>query len=164
MPPYTTFSVAEWNLILATAWHRIIESSAKGLNPATTYRRSMLERIGEELVGAAAEFAVAKWVGKFWTPGLNVFHFEADCGKDIEVRGTGRVDGSLIIRDNDESDRRYVLVILHNDRASLVGWCFGHEAKKPDHLKNPHGRRQAWFVPQDALRSIETLQIEEEKL
>ena len=126
-----------------------------GLNHASTYQRSFIKRLNEEVVGACVEVAFAKYKEKFWMPGLNTFHLTGDYGK-VETRGTSIPNGKLIIRDNDEDSRPFVLGICDGNTVILAGWLYGHEAKKDEFISNPNGYRQAWFVPQGRLRPIRT--------
>ena len=147
----------EWSAAIDAAWLRIVTSAAKGLNAATTYRRSMVERVSEELVGAAGEMAVAKWRGKFFLPHLNTFHKVADCG-GVEVRSTSHASGHLILRDNDPADRRYVLAIVGRDGVTLAGWIQGREGRQPEWRRASRtSDRPAWWVPQESLMAMDSL-------
>lgn len=123
-------------------------------NPATTYRRSYNLRIEEEIVGACAEAAVHKFLGKFWDTAFGTYHRQSDAPGGIEVRGTKLDNGSLIIRDNDADDRWYVLVTGEAPELIIRGFIKGNEAKQDKYVRNPHGHRQAWFVPQGELTPI----------
>jgi hypothetical protein len=144
---------------------RIVASVSKGLNPASTYKRTMPQRFHEELIGALGEIAFGKASGKYFLPRLNTFHGTSDCLSDIEVRATDRQDGSLIVRNNDEGGRRFVLAIVsddpeecpqskHTTLVRLMGWISCEDAKQSQWLRNPNGRRPSWFVPQDCLKSM----------
>lgn len=148
-------SLPELSLALNSAWMRIVSSAAIGINHKTTYSRPISTRILEEFIGACGEIAVGKASGEFFVPSVGTFHRVPDCLSDCEVRSTDRTDGSLIVRDNDHDDRRYILAIVTDDKVNLVGWMAGGDAKKPEWRRNPHGHREAWFVPQSSLRPIE---------
>ena len=148
-------SLPDMSVALNAAWMRIIASAAVGLNHKTTYSRSISTRIHEEFVGACGEMAVGKAAGVYFVPSVNTFHRVPDCLGDCEVRSTDRTDGSLIVRDNDGDDRRYILAIVLDDKVDLVGWIKGSDAKQTEWLRNPHGHREAWFVPQSSLQPIE---------
>jgi hypothetical protein len=130
---------------------RMAVSNDSNLNHASTYQRDHLTRIQQEILGACGEMAVCKHLGLFWTPSVNTFHHEPDIPPDIEVRSTDRLDGSLIVRDNDPPDRRYFLVTGKPPSLLVVGFISGHEARKDEWVRDPHGHRPAWFVPQHAL-------------
>jgi hypothetical protein len=129
----------------------MVVSSASRLNHASTYQRTWDKRLQEEVTGAAAEIAVAKSVGAFCIGSVNTFHRVPDVIGGTEVRATQREDGCLIVRDNDDNDRRYVLVTGEAPNLRIAGYLYGHEAKQLQWIRNPHGHRQAWFVPQEAL-------------
>jgi hypothetical protein len=148
-------TLPELSTALNAAWMRIVASAAAGLNHRSTYSRPMVRRIHEEFIGACGELAVAKAAGVFFLPSVNTFHRVPDCLGDCEVRSTDLSDGSLIVRDNDSDDRKFVLAIVADDTVRLVGWLTGAEAKKQEWLRDPDGRRPAWFVPQSSLRPIE---------
>ena len=133
---------------------RIMTSAGLNLNHASTYKRGPMTRMAEEIIGACAEIAFAKALDRFYVPPLNNFHSTADILSDIEIRGTRREGGRLIVRDNDSPDRRYVLVVVNPPEALIVGWILGRDARRDEWLDNPNGYRRAWFVPQDALSSV----------
>jgi hypothetical protein len=129
-------------------------SNANQMNHASTYERTHLKRVEEEIVGACGEMAVCKALGRFWTPSVNTFHKTADVPPDIEVRATKRDDNCLIVRDNDPDDRYYFLVVGEPPDMTVVGYLKGSEAKKNQWVRDPGNRRRAWFVPQEALHHI----------
>jgi hypothetical protein len=115
----------------------------------------MVRRIHEEFIGACGELAVAKSAGVFFLPSVNTFHRVPDFLSDYEIRSTDLPDGSLIVRDNDDNHRRYILATVVDDVVTLVGWIKGEDAKKQEFVRDPGGRRPSWFVPQSSLRPIE---------
>ena len=133
---------------------RMAVSNHEGMNHSSTYRRSHLTRLEQETVGACAEMAVSKALGFPWTPSVNTFHHIADVGKEIEVRGTTRIDGSLIVRDNDPDHRFYFLVVGEPPNLEVVGYIQGSKAKQEQWLRNPNGHRESWFVPQNELQKL----------
>lgn len=144
-------TVREIAAAVDVAMQRLCASTEAGHNHASTYQRTFLKRLEEETIGACGEIAFCKGLGKFWSPTVNTFHAIADVGKNIEVRATARDDGSLIVRDNDDPDRWYVLVTGEPPVMTIRGRIRGRDAKRDEYLRNPHGHRQAWFVPQSAL-------------
>jgi hypothetical protein len=148
------------------ATSRMVASVSKGLNPASTYKRTMPQRFHEELLGALGEIAFGKASGKYFVPRLNTFHETADCQGDIEVRATDLCDGRLIVRDNDDDGRKFVLAIVsdnpkespqskHRTIVRLMGWITGEDARQQQWLTNPNGDRPAWFVPQGSLNDMD---------
>lgn len=131
--------------------YRFARSHLAELNPATTYARDWLERLADEAVGASSERAYHKWRGAYWDGAIDTFHVVPDAPGGVEIRGTTRADGSLIVRDNDPAERFYVLVIAQPPRYRIVGGIRGYDARRPEYERNPHGHRRAWFVPQHRL-------------
>ncbi len=137
---------------------RWAQSAVQKLNHATTYNRTFLRRLNEEVIGACSERVLCKFWNIYWDGSINTFHRLADVlGYNVEVRGTHRPDGRLIVRDNDADDRAFVLITGEGPEFEIRGWLFGSEAKLPEWMDNPNGYRPSWFVPQYALRSLEPL-------
>ena len=104
---------------------------------------------GMDIEGAAAEFVVAKWLGKFWNSVADdPTQLEGDAGC-YQVRHTRRLDGSLILHDTDKSDAVFVLVVGQYPNYQICGWLEGRAGKQQQYWRNCE--RSAYFVPQDAL-------------
>lgn len=142
---------------------RQLESQLLGLNHATSYQRGYEERLEDEINGILAEMIVGRIVkDKAFMPSINTFHKEADVGQDIEVRSTRELHHNLILRDNDDAFRRYVLVICDAMRGWYVkGWCYGHEAMQKQWHRPEEGRPHYLYMGQ--LRHIDTLTLERPK-
>jgi hypothetical protein len=141
---------------------RWLEARAIGLNSATTYHSDYCEIMGRDITGILGEMVVGRRFDKTYLPAVNTFHGKADVGEDIEVRATEHLNGSLIVRDNDDPARRYVLVICDPMQGFEVkGWCYGYEAMTDEwHMKGegrPHWRYKG------PLRPWETLTLERPK-
>lgn len=155
-PVYITLAPADVALAAKVGAMRMRSSGNTGRNPHRSQAgRSDAERIRHETIGCMAEAAVAQHLGIPYAGTVNTFHAEPDVGP-FEVRATDRVDGRLILRDNDHTDRPYVLVT--GDGVSPVmalrGWLYGHEGRRPEWLRDPHNRRPCWMVPQSVLRPV----------
>lgn len=150
-------TLPEFDLAMGVARLRIMASAMLKLDHATTYDRTMIKRLEEEVVGACGEIAVGKWIGGWFVPSVNTFHRVPDCMHNIEVRSTARLDGKLIVRNNDKDDRRFVLALVTGEMVSLAGWVLGADAKRKEWAMNPNGNRDAWFVPQSALNPMTSL-------
>lgn len=146
----------EYKACVDLANARMATSNAGSLNHASTYRRTYAERINEEVIGACGEMALCKAMGWYFSPSVNTFHTIPDVGANIEVRSTARDNGSLIVRDNDDNDRWYVLVTGEPPCMTVRGRIRGDQAKHPRWVRDPHGHRRAWFVPQSALEPLPT--------
>jgi hypothetical protein len=140
---------------------RFLESAALNLNNATTYQSDVMEILTRDIGGILAELVVGRKFNRAYLPAMNVFHAQADVGEDIEVRSTPHLNGSLILRDNDDPARRYVLVVCDPMRGFAVrGWCYGYEAMTDEWKKN-EGRPAWWY--RGPLRPFETLTLERPK-
>lgn len=152
-----TLTLPEFWTCVATGLLRFAISEGRGLNHASTYSRTWMQRLGEEITGACGERAFCKARDIHWDSSVNTFHHEPDAGDRWEVRATRRANGSLIVRDNDPPDRLYVLVTGEPPHMVVRGWMRGSEARSDAYARNPNGYRPAWFVPQSALRRLEDL-------
>jgi hypothetical protein len=116
-----------------------------------------IKRMTNDIIAVMAEIAVAKALGIFFVPPLNTFHKEPDIQPDIEVRATPNRNYSLMIRDNDDLDRKFVLVIVSDLSCMIAGWCYGYERDDLGTVKDPNGMGAAHFVPQSNLRPFDEL-------
>lgn len=154
-----TLNSWEYKACVDLANARMAVSNDRKMNNASTYKRTYTERMRQEVVGACGEMAVCKAMNWFHSPSVNTFHGVADIGENIEVRSSEKPNYSLILRDNDADDRWYVLVIGEPPNLAIIGRMRGADAKQDKWLKNPHGHRPGWFVPQSALTPIQSRSI-----
>jgi hypothetical protein len=118
--------------------------------------------MSRDVGGILAELVVGRKFSRTFLPAINTFHNQADVGEDIEVRSTPHLNGSLILRDNDDPGRRYVLVVVDPMRGFAVrGWIYGYEATKDEWHKKGEGRAAWWY--RGPLRAWETLTLERPK-
>jgi hypothetical protein len=135
---------------------RMRSSGNTGRNPHRSQEgRTDEHRRWHERLGCMAEAAVAQHLGIPYAGTVNTFHAEPDVGV-FDVRATDRPDGRLILRDNDPADYPYVLAVCdgHLPVVRLVGWLYGWEGRQRRWLRNPHGRRPCWMVPQSELHPV----------
>lgn len=143
---------------------RMFESEKKNLNHATTYQRNFNERMTQEVVGILGELAVLDFLNINSDPLVNTYHNVADAGKDVESRATNKLDGHLILRDNDDPERRYIFCTVDYKAVKLIGWSKGKDVMKEEYFrseqkiksmyKNPRVLRPAFFIPQNALKDM----------
>jgi hypothetical protein len=76
-------------------------------------------------------------------------------GIDVKTRSKSRYD--LIVQKHENPSKRFVLVTIENQQTLLHGWCYGHEALQEQYWADPARGRPAYFVPKEALRSIDEL-------
>lgn len=103
-----------------------------------------------DIQGAAAEMAVAKAVGRYWTDTADP-DYEGDVGQNVQVRWTARPDGSLLLHPDDKPEHAFVLVTGQIPQFEIRGWLWGAHGKDPRFWREDTGR-PAFFVPQAALR------------
>jgi len=101
---------------------------------------------------SCAELALAKHLGVFWDGSINTFK-EPDVGC-LQVRHTQLTDGCLILRNRDDAETRYVLVVGTHPEYLIVGWAWGGVVMRDKFLRDPGGKYPAWFVPQVELQPI----------
>ena len=132
---------------------RYLEARVGGMNNATTYQSDYVEVMSRDVGGILAELVVGRKFDRSFLPTVNTFHKQADVGEDIEVRSTPHLNGSLILRDNDDPARRYVLVICDPMQGFEVkGWAWGAQVALKQYYddgsgKNgkPKGRPGCWY-------------------
>jgi hypothetical protein len=102
--------------------------------------------------GTIGEMALAKALGTYWSPSINVGKAADVAG--YQVRTTTHRDGCLIIRGPDEKNEPYVLCIFEFPRVVIPGWIWLAEAKV-DAFRRPADSNgpEAFWVPQKNLRS-----------
>ena len=111
------------------------------------------------LLGAAGEVAVASYLG------LKEHLFkekEARRGSDdlpggIDVKTRSKAAYDLIVQRNESPDKKFVLVTVENQQTLIHGWCYGHEALQEQYWADPARGRPAYFVPKEALHSMDAL-------
>lgn len=106
-----------------------------------------------EVDGAAAELAYCKARNQYWGGTVNSFH-GPDVGSAVQIRQTWRPNGRLIVRDDDNDDHYFVLVVGTVPVFTVVGWILGKDAKNDEWFDSPNGKPPAWFVPQENLNAF----------
>ncbi len=111
------------------------------------------------LLGAAGEVAVASYLGLkghlFKEKEARRGSDDLPGGIDVKTRSKSRYD--LIVQKHENPSKRFVLVTIENQQTLLHGWCYGHEALQEQYWTDPARGRPAYFVPKEALRSIDEL-------
>lgn len=112
---------------------------------------------GTDVESAAAELAVGKYLNIYWDFSVNTGK-APDVG-EFQVRQTELDYGSLIFRDGDNTNEKYILVVGSIPTFKIIGWIYGYSCKQDKYLKNPHNTTEAWFVPQSDLLSMDTISM-----
>jgi hypothetical protein len=99
---------------------------------------------GNNINGAIGEAAVAKALGIWFEPTINTFDRVPDVGP-YQVRCMK----DFIIRPRDKPEQIYIWVTNHCPFYDVMGWIYGHEARRPEWEGGFPPRPKAWFVPND---------------
>lgn len=121
-----------------------------------------IDKLQAHVVGICGEIALAKFLQLPWN-GFELATRKMGDVSNIEVRTTTYQFGNLIVRPRDLDDRKYVLVRANKHPAyEIVGWIWGHEAKKPEWEREKNHEISSYFlVPSRLLRTMETFSIDE---
>ena len=144
-----TFNETDWRLIDEVAWKR----HHKYANVPSNYGTD--RDLHKDIVGAAGEYAVAKYFNLEWTGR------DDDNGPDVghlEVRTRTKAGGLLCLHDKEIERKRliagtkYVLCWYNDDdTVDMVGWAFASEIRKA--AIHANGR---WFIQTNKLHPIHT--------
>ena len=111
------------------------------------------------LLGAAGEVAVASYLGLkehlFKDTEAKRGSDDLPGGIDVKTRSKSRYD--LIVQRQSDPDKKFVLVTVENQQTLIHGWCYGHEALQEQYWADPARGRPAYFVPKEALHSMDAL-------
>lgn len=108
--------------------------------------------------GAAAEIAVAKYLGVYWSCHIDTFKAPDVAG--FQVRSTLYRDGHLIVRPNDPDGDIFVLVTGEAPRYCLAGALRGGDAKREEFVYQSEGEADCWRVPQHRLEDLPAPRVE----
>ena len=133
-------------------------NEAKGLRGRNGGAWKGSKALDIHLLGAAGEVAVASYLG------LKEHLFketEARRGSDdlpgIDVKTRSKASYDLIVQKREDPKKVFVMVTIENQQTLLHGWCYGHEAMQEQYWADPARGRPAYFVPKEALHSMDTL-------
>ena len=133
-------------------------NEAKGLRGRNGGAWQGSKALDIHLLGAAGEVAVASYLGMK----EHLFkETEARRGSDdlpgIDVKTRSKHQYDLIVQKNENACKKFVLVTVESQKTLLHGWCYGHEAMKEEYWADPARGRPAYFVPKEALHSMDAL-------
>ena len=134
-------------------------NEAKGLRGRNRGPRFGQKALDVHLLGAAGEMAVASYLG------LKEYLYretEAKRGSDdlpgIDVKTRSKHSYDLIVQKNENPEKKFVLVTIESQKTLIHGWCYGREAMQEQYWADPARGRPAYFVPKEALCSMDTLE------
>lgn len=110
------------------------------------------DKIYNSIVGSCGERALAAYLGIEWIPLVDTFTRIPDVG-ELEVRTRTKDYYDLIIRDCDDDNKPYVLVLGNIVKFRIVGWIYAREGKKEKWKHVYGGGRPSYFVPQNFLKT-----------
>ena len=82
-------------------------------------------------------------------------------GKTIEVKTTGALDGSLLVRPKEEKKNvdYFILVLAEAPYFHIAGFLESRNVFKTQYIRNPMNLGKAFFIPQDVLKPIEDFPV-----
>jgi hypothetical protein len=63
----------------------------------------------------------------------------------------------LVLNNNDDDSKKYILVCVNNGVGKIRGWLYAREGKQRKYWRDMSGRGPAYYIPQSDLRPISTL-------
>lgn len=155
------FSEEERRLAMEEGMRRQRVNEARGLRGRNGGAWQGGKALDIHLLGAAGEVAVASYLG------LKEYLFketEAKRGSDdlpggIDVKTRSKSRYDLIVQKQEDPKKVFVMVTIENQQTLLHGWCYGHEAMKEEYWADPARGRPAYFVPKEALHSMDALLV-----
>jgi hypothetical protein len=152
MPIDVTLTDIEMKMASLAGLQRHLDAMAQHMKDHE-YKYTGVQALANHIIAACAEMAFAKGMGRYF--GGTVGTFKAPDVGEYGVRHTEYLDGCLIVRSSDVSERYYVLVRGSLPLLTIVGYMKGSAAKShPEWLCNPHCKDEAWFVPQSELTPL----------
>ena len=158
-PLVFTFSEKDKALVRAEALRRQRINERKGLKgrnggPADGGKALLFHKLG-----AAGELAVADYLHlrEFLYQETEAKRGSFDLPPDIDVKTRSNRDYDLICQLDEKPGKTLVLVTIQNKITLLHGWIKSEDAMQGQWKKDFAHGRPAYFVPQSALSSINTL-------
>jgi hypothetical protein len=140
---------------------RELQSAEKGSEDKHGFKNADGSGFAVHCIGAMGEMAFAKARGLWFGFGLGLFKCP-DVG-NVHVRTRTKNTYDLHIRPDDPQDAVFVLVTVDwpgKADFTVHGWILAKDARRPEWLQTYGNRPPAWFVPQSALKPLETLNVE----
>jgi hypothetical protein len=155
------FSEEERRLAMEEGMRRQQVNEARGLRGRNGGAWQGSKSLDIHLLGAAGEVAVASYLGLkehlFKEAEAKRGSDDLPGGIDVKTRSKSRYD--LIVQKQEDPKKVFVMVTIENQQTLLHGWCYGHEAMKEEYWADPARGRPAYFVPKEALHSMDALLV-----
>ncbi len=137
---------------------RNVEALRKGLQNARPTNESDWH---VHILGACGEVAFAKATNRYWSGSVNTFKTGGDVGGRIQVRTRSKSHYDLLVRDNDNDDDLFVLVVGGPSEFDVKGYMRARDAKVERYKANWGNYGEAYFVPQADLLPVDSLVCED---
>lgn len=155
---FIPISADEFSLCIHVATQRLISAIKSGRQDRMKRIRTWDDSLSAHLSGCVGELAAAKALNIQWSGSVDTFKAVSDLRGEIEVRHRTNPEWDLILRDDDRSDRVYVLTRgMPPNGVEVAGYIQGHAGKKDEYKKDWGKWGEAYFVPASALHPIEGL-------
>ena len=154
------FSEEERKQAMEEGQRRQAVNEAKGLRGRNRGAWRGDKALEIHLLGAAGEVAVASYLGlkEHLFQETEAKRGSADLPGNIDVKTRSNASYDLIVQKGESPDKRFVLVTIQEQKTLIWGWCHGHEAMQEQYWADPARGRPAYFVPKEALYSMDTLE------
>lgn len=158
LPIEFSFSEEERQQAYAEGLRRQSVNEAKSLRGRNGGAWKGTKALDMHILGAAGEMAVASYLG---LKDALYKESQAKRGSDdlpgIDIKTRSKHSYDLIVQKNENPTKKFVLVTIEQRTTFIHGWCYGKEAMKEEYWADPARGRPAYFVPQSALRAIDTI-------
>ena len=153
------FSDEDKELVLTEAMRRQAINEKKGLKGRNGGPANGDKALFFHKLGAAGELAIADYLQlrEFLYQEAEARRGSCDIPPNIDVKTRSRHHYDLICQLDEKPGKILVLVTIQNKITLLHGWIRSEDAMNEQWRKDPAGGRPAYFVPQFALSSMNTL-------
>ena len=162
---YVTGEITAAPVIIKLRWHDFITChSIASMNELYKHTKGVghhwsvkkADESANYILGAVGEYAVAKYLGKFYDG--NVGNLEAvDVAGEYEVKTTSVRTGHLVLKPEARNDKPFILAIVEDMTVRLPGWMLGSDIKQDKYKRADQYDRVLYWVPQSDLHHMSTL-------
>lgn len=158
-PILFVFSETDKALVRAEATRRQGFNEEKGLKGRNGGPKQGEKALLAHKLGAAGELAVADLLGlrEFLYQETEAKRGSFDLPPNIDVKTRSRHWHDLICQFDESPDKILVLVTIQDKITAIHGWIKSKDAMKSQWRKDPAKGRPAYFVPKEALQSMQDL-------
>jgi hypothetical protein len=149
-----TLTLSEIRMGALIGMERQVSAIKRGLKNKHGYNGD--DSWGIHITGALAEIAVAKSLNMFFRGDVDTFK-NPDVG-EYQVRYTKTDPPTLIIRDGDKIEEKFICVTGEAPTFYVHGWMQAADARQKQWKRAPNGRPPAYFVPVDKLNDMKYLE------